>query len=483
MRRTGQIIRRREFLHLASGLSLAALRCGGETESEAPLEQPPPPCTKDWWMCGNYAPVAESEAENLQVIGALPPELDGLYLRNGPNSAHGDTSHWFLGDGMVHGVRLSAGSALWYRARFIQTEPFKDGAGGGSGPPTLTGHQANTSVVHHAGRLLCLEEVGLPYEIRTEDLSTVGPWDFAGALADPMTAHPKIDPATGEMLFFGYGLFTPTAAYHAVDSSGTLTKSEIIEMPAPVMMHDFQITPTHVVFLDLPVLFDLDLAISGDSLPFVWNADNGARIGVMPRAGTAADVEWFEIEPCYVFHTFNAFHDPADPNRILLDCVRYPDMWVGESTNFNTSPELWRYSVKLGTGMVDAEVLDDHRIEMPRIDLRRQGQPYRYGWANLFDAPEGGAIRQTETLVKIDHQTGSLSEVAAPDGLHLDEVTFVPADGAAGEDEGWLVCYGYQPATDRSQLLVLDAQELGVVARVELPSRVPHGFHGIWVPA
>jgi len=476
------IIRRREFLHLAGGLGFSVWGCGGESDPPAPPAAPP--CTKDWWACGNYAPVGESLAENLKVIGALPPELNGLYLRNGPNSATGDTAHWFLGDGMVHGVRLSAGSALWYRARFIQTESFKEGKSGASGgPPTLTGHQANTSVVHHAGRLLCLEEVGLPYEIRAEDLSTVGPWDYSGALTDAMTAHPKIDPATGEMLFFGYGILTPTAAYHAVDSSGMLTKSETIELPAPVMMHDFQITPTHVVFLDLPVLFDLELALEGDSLPYLWDASNGARIGVMPRSGTAADVEWFEIEPCYVFHTFNAFHDPADPGRIFLDCVRYPDMWVGDPTNFNTSPQLWRYSMKLGTGSVGVEVLDDHRIEMPRVDLRRQGQPYRYGWANLFAEPEDGAIRQTNTLVKLDHQTGSVREIAAPDGMHLDEVTFVPAAAAAGEDEGWLICYGYRSETDRSQLLVLDAQDLDLVARVELPTRVPHGFHGIWVPA
>lgn len=445
----------------------------GEDESTGELE-----CEEAWWLCGNHAPVEESEAFDLEVVGRLPTELDGLYLRNGPNPLSGTSAHWFFGDGMVHGVRLSGGQADWYRARYVQTDILGRPPGLGM-PPGLADHQANTSVVAHAGRLLCLAESGLPYELDRGDLSTLGTHDFGGLLDGPMTAHPKLDPATGEMLFFGNDVLASEARFRQVDPTGALVRSETIDLPAPVMMHDFQITPTHLVFLDMPVVFDLQLAIAGDAMPFRWAPRNGARIGVMPRAGSGDDVVWFEVELGYVFHTLNAYHDPRDPNRIVLDAVRYPELWVTSGDDNQDQGVLTRYTLDLGTGLATEQALDDRKVEFPRFDHRLQGQPHRFGYA----LSTGGTGTVFRMIVKYDLVRGSKVEHTLPGGLAIDELSFVPR--GPGEDEGWLLGFAFDPHTELSQLLVLDAADITAepVARVMLPRRVPHGFHGAWVPA
>src|SRR5262249_10730436 len=159
--------------------------------------------------------------EELRVEGALPPELSGLYVRNGPNPFLGTSPHWFVGDGMVHGTRLSKGKAISYRARYVRTEALGQVQ---HGPPLFGNHQANTSMLNYRGRLFCLEEVGLPYEISPADLSTIGTYDFDGKLDTAMTAHPKLDPATGELFFFAYGLVGPVISYHRTDASGALVQ-------------------------------------------------------------------------------------------------------------------------------------------------------------------------------------------------------------------------------------------------------------------
>jgi carotenoid cleavage dioxygenase len=489
------MLSRRRFLHLAGlgGVSLvgAPFFAGCSDESiRAPVGRAPGPAlpndpSKPWWLNQNYAPVEESESFELEVVGALPPTLAGVYLRNGPNPLHGDSAHWFLGDGMVHGVRLEGGKAPWYRARYVQTEAL-GAEGGGLGPPGLTDHQANTSILAHRGRVLCLEEVGVPYEISDVELATMGPYDFGGALKTPMTAHPKLDPVTGELLFFGYGILDPSVTLHRVDPSGVLVQSEKIPLPKAVMMHDFQITSTHVVFMDLPIVFDLSLALEGSSFPFRWSPDNGARIGVMPRTGTAADVRWIPIDPCFVFHTWNAFHDPANADVIHLDAVRYPTMWEESSNDFQSTGRPHRFSIDLVAAEAKVAQLDDRQVEFPRISPAAQGASYRYGYALSTEAAvvpgEPGYFSQ---IVKYDRDTGARELHTLPASQATDEAMFVPDPEGKGEDEGWLLAYVFDHADNRSQLLVLDASDISAppVARVLLPARVPHGFHGEFVPA
>ncbi len=483
-------LQRRQFLHLGGGaLASWAAGCSSAEPQKAPGPEPDPEPKPDpnqpWWLSGNFAPVDESEAMGLEVIGSIPSQLSGLFARNGPNPFFGDTGHWFLGDGMVHGLRLSGGDASWYRARYVQTPVLGVEPTDGIGPPDLVKHQANTSLVHHADRLMALLEIGLPYELSTSDLTTKGVHDFGGSLAGPMTAHPKVDPVTGELVFFGYSVLgAPYLTYHAVDAQGQLTRSEDIEVPAAAMMHDFQVTATHVVFMFLPILFDFDLALEGDAFPFRWDTSHGARIGVMPRSGTNADVEWFDVDPCYVFHTFNAFNDPNDPDKVILDGVRYPELWVETSDDFEAPSTMWRWEMTLGEGVSEGP-WSDLAAEFPRIDPRRQGSSYRYGYAvtALTEAGVTAGFNPPDAIVKLDVDTGTESVHQLADGMRMGEAVFVPASESAAEDEGWLMGFTYDEQGDTSELVIVDAQnmESEAVARVKLPTRVPYGFHGQWV--
>ena len=255
----------------------------------------------------------EIDAVDLPVEGTLPPELDGRYVRNGPNPLPGDDpGHWFRGHGMLHGVRLQAGRATWYRNRWVRT-----GALAGRRFLTwrgvdLTAVPANTHVIEHGGRLLALVEQGLPYEVDRE-LDTVGPCDFGGRLRTAMTAHPKTDPETGELHFYGYSPVPPYLTYHRVSAAGELVVSRKVKVRRPTLMHDAAITARHVVWLDLPLTFSLRRMVTG--FPFGWDESYGARLGVMRHDDPTATVRWFEIDPCYVFHVGTA-HETVSPRMV-----------------------------------------------------------------------------------------------------------------------------------------------------------------------
>lgn len=433
----------------------------------------------------NYGPVADERTEtNLTVEGKIPAELNGLYLRTGSNPKHGDPGHWFLGNGMVHGVRLQGGKALWYRNRYVRT-PLLDRREGSPGVPTNTDTASNVALVHHAGRLLSLGEVGFPYELLPEDLSTVGPYDFAGKLTTYMTAHPKLDPVNGELLFFGYGFAEPFLTYHAADRSGALVKSEPIDLPASVMMHDFQATATKVVFLDLPIVFDFEAAVSGASFPFRWDDSHEPRIGVMPRDGGSGDVKWISIDPCFVFHTLNAFDTPE--GRVVLEAVRHPPrLWANGPSQLGSRPTLHRFVIDAEAGTAQVEELDDRLVEFPQLDRRRMTLEHRYGYGLWLNEPsDDGNLAGMRGVIKWDRRSGTSSVHAFASALQPDETFFVPRSARADEDDGFLLTYVYDRATDRTDLYVLDAAHLAgePLAKVKLPFRVPFGFHGLWVPA
>ena len=250
-------------------------------------------------------------------------------MRNGANPFTGTSIHPFFGDGMVHGVRLRDGAAEWYRNRYVQTPFIADPALDILDPSVvmdITASKANTHVVGHAGRILALEEGHVPY-VLDGLLDTVGPTDFGGVLTGSFTAHPKICPVTGELLAFGYSPLPPYLRYLRVSADGQLVQTEEITVGGPTMMHDFNVTRNHVIFMDLPAVFDLELAMRGE-MPIHWDDAYPARLGVMPRDGTDADVRWYDIDPCYVFHPMNAYEDgerivarrrPAEPHLAGLD--------------------------------------------------------------------------------------------------------------------------------------------------------------------
>lgn len=428
--------------------------------------------TGQFFQRGNYAPVAdELTAFDLSVEGQIPPDLDGWYLRNGPNPRQ-PNAHWFTGDGMIHGVRIENGRAAWYRNRWVRTESFERDfpVYNADGTRNLHSSVANTHVVNHAGRTLALVESSLPYEI-TNDLHTVGAYDFGGKLVDSMTAHPKICPTTGELHFFGYGsIFAPHVTYHRADANGELTVNRPLEVKALTMMHDFALTSGHVIFMDLPIVFNLDVAISGrGDMPYRWDDNYGARLGVLRRDDPFGEVRWFEIDPCYVFHVANAYEAGG---KLVLQAVRYPELWR-DNGGFDADGVLWSWTIDLATGTVTERQLDDRAVEFPRIDDRLAGLAARYS-VSVGD----------HRLVRYDLTDGTASEhvFGASDGPG--EAVFVPsASGPADETNGWYLAYVYDAARDGSDLVILDAADISAppVAKVHLPQRVPYGFHGNWI--
>ncbi|MFG2284779.1 carotenoid oxygenase family protein [Streptomyces sp. NPDC048595] len=436
------------------------------TESTAPAPH----------MAGNFAPVKdELTAYDLPVTGTIPPELSGWFLRNGPNPRDAASPHWFFGDGMVHGLRLEGGRAVSYRNRWVRTSTFTDGAPvlDAQGRRDLTAGVANTHIVRHAGRTLALVESSFPYEIDCRpghELETIGVHDFDGRLTTQMTAHPKTCPTTGELHFFGYGSPTPPyVTYHRADASGELVISRPIDVPGHTMMHDFHLTGGHVVFMDLPLVHDRNRP----GMPYRWDPEYGARLGVLRRDDPYGEVRWLPIDPCYVFHALNA-HDDGD-HRIVLHVSRYADF------GGRKAPCLWRWTIDLAAGTVSEEQLDDQFCEFPRVDDRLTGRPARFGHAIAAEGPGSGQI--PGALLRYDLRTGAVVRHDFAAGRTPGEAVFAPADDRPG-GPGWLITYVYDATTDTSDLVVLDAEDISAdpVATVHLPQRVPYGFHGNWLP-
>jgi carotenoid cleavage dioxygenase len=435
---------------------------------------PPLPVSDRWWLDANFGPVAgDLESSTLRVSGRLPPVLAGTWVRNGPNPIQ-DSSQWFLGDGMVHGVRLRDGRAEWYGRRQIAT-PFvaNPDAGIPSGPLTYS----NVSSVHHAGRLLSLGEIGFPYELDVDDLSTIGPYDFGGRLTTSMTAHPKIDPNTGEMFFFGYGFVEPFLTYMVADATGQLQQVVPIGIGSPTMVHDFAVTDRSAIFLDLAVQFDPNVV----GLPYRFDRAHRCRLGVIDRAATTDTTRWFDIESGFVFHTINAHQYGS---IITLDVVRYDELWTEQSTEEFPFARPYRYTVDLAAGTVTEGPLDDRPCEFPMVDRRRSGSLHTTSWAvslgGEFSAPT------SSTLLQYGENGSSVGEASyeLPDGDIGSEALFVADPDRPQEGGGWLLMAVFRGGTNTSDLAVFDAEAIadGPVAVVHLPDRVPYGFHGSWSP-
>jgi len=452
------------------------------------------------FLLGNYAPwPLEGEIHDLPIAGELPRELEGTLWRNGPNPQFAPRGryHWFDGDGMVHAFRFRDGRAS-YRNRWVRTARFgRERAAGESlfgglanmagGDPRLlqtptAGATANTNIVWHAGRLLALVESSAPHALDPRTLETEGLYDFGGALAGPMTAHPKLDPETGEMLFFGYSPLPPFLRYHVADARGRLTRSVEIDVPFATMMHDFITTKHYVVFMVCPAVFQLDKVAEGGSA-IGWRPELGTRIGVLPRGGSSADVRWFDAEPCYVFHPMNAYEDGE---RVIADVCRYarlPAFDEGDQIEGmqDLSAKLTRWTLDLSGGSLKEERLDDLASEFPRLDERRTGLSYRHGYAAGI-VPDGETVAGMNAIVHYDLVTGSRREHRVPACDVVGEPIFVPRSAAAAEGDGFLLSVVYRGEEKRSDVVVLDAQnvERAPLAIVQLPHRIPFGFHGNW---
>lgn len=413
----------------------------------SPVESPLP-----FHLSGAFAPVLEERTDcELEVVGTLPPALRGVYVRNGPNPRGGWSPSWFAGDGMLHGVRLEAGRARWHRNRWVAER-----------------YAPNTHVVWHAGRLLALVETRLPVAV-TPELETAGIFDFEGAVARAMTAHPKICPRTGELLFFSYGNEVPFLTYYRADATGRIVQRTELDVGVPTFMHDFAITRDHVVFYVLPVLV-------GDfrsPQPIRWADDVPARIAVLPRAGDARELRWFEVAPCTISHTVNAFEEG---DAIVLDAVRAPRIMRPHA--------LHRFRLERSSGRSSEEELEPRFLDFPRVSPAVVGSRHRYAYLTELSGftADGGFTRTAayrydfETRSAVAHDFG---EDAMPG-----ECVIVPRPGAVDEDDAWALLFVHRRDGSATELAVLDAAhfEAPPVARVRLRARVPFGLHGDWVP-
>ena len=438
------------------------------------------------YLEGNYAPVTdEVTAFDLPVIGTLPEQLEGRYLRNGPNPWQVDdpgTHHWFIGAGMVHGVRLRGGRAEWYRNRYVGSQALS----AHRGQPDIPGpnwnsnrNGPNTNVGGFAGTTWAMVEAGgVPVEM-TYELETVGRNDFFGTLPGGFTAHPKIDPDTGEMHAMVYSLpeWLDHVQYVVVAADGKVRRTVDIPLPAPTMLHDMSLTERYAVVYDFPCRLDIELAMAG-RFPFSWQRGTGSRVGLLPREGEAADIIWVDVPECYSFHPMNAY-DAADGSVVIDLCV-YDSMFdVHRNGPFQENlARLEHWVVNPFTRTASTTLVDAAPQEFPRHAGRLTAKPYRYGYAAGVSAAS-----PTWPTIKHDLQTGEKWTFDHGAGRSAGEPVFIGRHGATAEDDGWLMTFVHDLTNDKAELVVLDAQDLsrGEVARVLLPQRVPFGFHGNWV--
>ena len=441
--------------------------------------------TENRYLTGNFAPVTEEVTEfDLPVIGVLPADLNGRYLRNGPNpigAVDPATHHWFVGDGMVHGLRLREGRAEWYRNRYVGSSAVS----AARGVPDVAGPNwnrspvgPNTNVGGFAGTTWAMVEAGgCPVEL-TDELETVGRNDFSGTLPGAFSAHPKVDPVTGELhaVTYAWAQWLDHVQYVRVGPDGRVNRTVDIPLPGMSMVHDCSITDRYVIVYDQPVLVDLDLALAGSTFPFRWYDDYGNRIGLMPRAGSAADITWIDVPVGYVFHPMNAYDTPA--GNVIVDVCFYDSMMDHDRNGpfGDSSARLVRWDVDPTARTVSATTIDESVNEFPRHRGSLTGRPYRYGYCAQ---PDPDSSRWP--TVKHDLVAGTREVFDHGPGRAAGEPVFVGRPGGTAEDDGWLVTFVHE--ADRAEFVVLDAQDLGrgYVARVPLPQRVPFGFHGNWV--
>jgi carotenoid cleavage dioxygenase len=439
------------------------------------------------YLSGNFGPVREEiTAFDLAVTGRIPEGLSGRLLRIGPNPVSDPdpaTYHWFTGNGMVHGVRLRDGRAEWYRNRYVVDDTVAETLGRAITPGPRHGMgngTANTNVIGHAGRTWAIVEAGgLPVEL-SYDLDTVTMSDFGGTLPGSFTAHPKRDPHTGELHAVAYYWEWEYLQYVVVGTDGRVRKTVNVPVPGRPMTHDCAITETQVLLFDMPVTFDLEIAMSGvRTLPYRWNPDYGCRVGLLPLSATSGDeVRWCETDPCYVYHPLNAFDLPD--GRVVCDLVRHPKMFDRDRNGPNEgAPSLWRWTLDPARGSIHQHLLDGRGQEFPRHDERLVGRQHRYGYGAAFeDGAEHGAA------LKHDLERGTTEVHEYGVGRVTLEPVFVPARADAAEDDGYVMSYVYDATTDSSDVVILHAQDFAgePLATIHLPQRVPFGFHGNWVP-
>ena len=460
---------------------------------------------------GNNAPVhAEDHFEDLVVIGQVPADLNGLYVRNGPNAFYPPDwrYHAYDGDGMLHAVRFQQGKAT-YRNRWVSTSALREEQAAGhplwkglkepmraDRPDEPLKNTSNTDVKFHAGRLISMwYRSGMPYALDPETLETLGTADFDGAVSR-ISAHSRPDQHTGELLFFDYALKPPYMQYGVVGPDRKLRHKIDIDLPGPSLPHDMAITEHYTILHDFPLRPDTEALKSG-RYKVRFNPDQPSRFAVVPRYGQAHEVRWFEAAPTYLLHVVNAWEEEGrdglevvmvgTPYRTYRDEAGRIDARRLEQTIHLRQRDFqlheWRFN--LATGKTRERVIDDVlNTEFPVINSAYQGRRNRWSYHVVFP-PGGREEPRFPGLVKYDLETGGYLAYSAGPRYFYNEPGFAPRDNPQAEDDGYLVTLVWNPVDERSEVQVFDARGAsmaeGPVARILLPRRVPHGFHATFV--
>ena len=460
---------------------------------------------------GAWTPVFEElDTDDPEIIGTIPADIDGLYVRNTENPVHGSIGryHPFDGDGMIHTIRLQNGKAT-YRNRFVRTEGFEaeqieggplwvgimgkpdDSKREGWGAHGSVKDSSSTDVVVHAGAILStFYQCGEGYRLDPRTLETLGTADWVPE--DGISAHPKVDEATGELLFFNYSTTAPYLHYGVVGADNQLKHFIPIPLLRPRLPHDMAFTENFAIFNDCPLYWKPELIERNLYIP-AYHPDEPTRFGIIPRMGQPEDIKWFEAKPTYVLHWSNAFEDG---DEIVLDgyfqnepvpppLTDFPAGYesMGASIDLHSfKPELHRWRFNLKTGETKEETLfNEYPVEFGMINQQIAGQPYRYvysvtgepGWF-LFNG-----------LTKHDLETGAAEHLSFGEQRFGSEAPFIPRANAQSEDDGYLISFITDMKQDRSECIIIDAKNIsaGPVCTIILPHRISSGTHATWASA
>lgn len=454
------------------------------------------------YLEGNFAPVREEvDLPCPDVEGEIPKDLAGFFLRNGPNADLPPLDvkmyHPFDGDGMIHEIEFANGKAR-YRNRWIVTKGLERERAAGKAlwggfssigksepPPDMPfKNLANTALAFHAGKLLATWEAGSPYVVGLPALETKGETTFDGGWTHAVSAHPKVDPRTGELILFCYSpVEQPYVRYGVADKHGKVVHKTGIELQGkPAMIHDMAITEKHSLIFDMPITFSLERVMNGGEA-FSWDPDNGTRIGVLPRYAEGREVQWFDVQTGYIFHAFNAF-DEGD--EVVLDACVTPRSSILAETEGDRDAErarLHRYRLNRTTGRVTEGRVSQIPLEFARVNEDYLGVKTRYGYASRFG--NTSLNLQFGGVLKHDRQGDHIEVIDLPDGVYTQEFVFAPRVGSTGEDDGYVVGFVYDEHRKASETWVIDSRrfEKGPIAKIRVPARVPYGFHSHWVSA
>ncbi|KAJ4970518.1 hypothetical protein NE237_003617 [Protea cynaroides] len=484
------------------------------------------------YLSGNFAPVSKETppCENLQVKGYLPECMNGEFVRVGPNPKFHPVAgyHWFDGDGMIHGLRIKDGKAT-YVSRYVRTSRLKQEEFFGGAKFMKIGDlkglfgllmvnmqllraklkvldvsygtgTGNTALIYHHGKLLALSEADKPYVLKVledGDLQTLGMLDYDKRLQHSFTAHPKVDPFTGEMFTFGYSHTSPYCTYRVISKDGFMLDPVPITVPEPVMMHDFAITENYAIFMDLPLVFRPKEMVKDKKLIFSFDATKKGRFGILPRyAKDELQIRWFELPNCFIFHNANAWEEGDEV--VLITCRLENldlDMVSGavKKKLENFKNELYEMRFNLKTGLASQKKLSVSAVDFPRVNESYTGRKQRFVYGTILDSiakvtgiikfdllaePENG-----KTKLEVGGNIQGIFDLG--DGRFGSEAIFVPREPgiSSEEDDGYLIFFVHDENTGKSAVNVIDAKTMSAdpVAVVELPHRVPYGFHAFFV--